>query len=87
MRLKNVATLPNARQERWMSFLSEHDFEIKHIKGKENKVVDTLSHHVNLLFARRNYEFDLENHILREKNLIRNIKIYKKILLKMNKIK
>jgi hypothetical protein len=33
----------NARQARWMAFLSEFDFEIKHIKGKENKVVNALS--------------------------------------------
>ena len=25
----------NARQERWMAFLSEFNFEVKHIKGKE----------------------------------------------------
>ena len=30
----------NARQARWMEFLCEFDFEIKHIKGKENKVAD-----------------------------------------------
>lgn len=28
---------------RWLSFLNEYDFEMKHIKGKENKVVDALS--------------------------------------------
>ena len=33
----------NARKSRWMSLLSEFDFEIKHIKGKENRVVDALS--------------------------------------------
>ena len=33
----------NARQARWLSFLSEFDMEIKHIKGKENKVADALS--------------------------------------------
>jgi hypothetical protein len=33
----------NARQARWMDLLSEFDFEIKHVKGKENKVVDALS--------------------------------------------
>ena len=33
----------NARQARWLDFLSEHHFELKHIKGKENKVVDALS--------------------------------------------
>jgi hypothetical protein len=33
----------NARKSRWIALLSEFDFEIKHIKGKENKVVDALS--------------------------------------------
>jgi hypothetical protein len=33
----------NARQARWMALLSEFDFEIKHTKGKENKVVDALN--------------------------------------------
>ena len=50
----------NARQVRWMPFLSEKDFEIKHTKGKENKFVDDLSHHTKLLYARRSYE-SLEN--------------------------
>ena len=47
-----------------MSFLSEYEFEIKHIKGKENKVADGLSQHANLLFTSNNYESDLENQIL-----------------------
>ena len=33
----------NARQARWLAFLSEYHFELKHIKGKENKVVDGLT--------------------------------------------
>jgi hypothetical protein len=33
----------NARQARWMALLSDFDFEIKHIKGKENRVADALS--------------------------------------------
>jgi hypothetical protein len=33
----------NARQARWMALLSEFDFEIKNIKGKENRVADALS--------------------------------------------
>jgi hypothetical protein len=33
----------NARQARWMALLSEFDFKIKHIKGKENRVADALS--------------------------------------------
>ena len=36
----------NARQYRWLEFLCEFDFEIKHIKGKENKVVDALNRKV-----------------------------------------
>jgi hypothetical protein len=43
--LKNLFGQPtlNVRQTRWMEFLSEYDFEIKHIKGKENQLVDALS--------------------------------------------
>jgi hypothetical protein len=39
----------NARQARWMAFLSEFDFEIKHIKGKENRVVDALSISIKII--------------------------------------
>jgi hypothetical protein len=41
----------NSRQTIWLEFLSEYDFDIKHIKGKENKVVDTLSRRVHELHA------------------------------------
>jgi hypothetical protein len=41
----------NARQSRWMKFLCEYDFDIKYIKGKENKVVDALSRKVHDLHA------------------------------------
>ena len=58
----------NARKARSLSFLTEYDFEIKCIKGKENKVVDALSHHVNLLFACSSYESDLEKKILNAEN-------------------
>jgi hypothetical protein len=34
-----------------MKFLSDYDFDIKHIKGKENKVVDALSKRVHLMHA------------------------------------
>jgi hypothetical protein len=33
----------NMRQARWLAFLSKFDFEVRHIKGKENNVVDALS--------------------------------------------
>jgi hypothetical protein len=40
----------NARQARWLAFLSEFDFEVRHIKGKENKIADALSRKVHGLF-------------------------------------
>jgi hypothetical protein len=39
----------NARQARWMALLSEFDFKIKHIKGKENRVVDSLSRSMKMI--------------------------------------
>jgi hypothetical protein len=40
----------NARKERWLAFLSAFDFEVRHIKGKENKVVDALGRRLHGLF-------------------------------------
>jgi hypothetical protein len=37
----------NVRQSKWLEFPSEYDFDIKHIIGKENKVVDALSRMVH----------------------------------------
>jgi hypothetical protein len=37
----------NVRQSRWLEFLSEYDFDIKNIKGKENKVADALTRRVH----------------------------------------
>ena len=31
------------RNARWLEFLSQFDFEIEHIKGRENVVADSLS--------------------------------------------
>jgi hypothetical protein len=39
----------NVRQARWMAFLSEFDFEIKHIKGKKNRVANALSISVKMI--------------------------------------
>jgi hypothetical protein len=39
----------NDRKNRWLEFLSEHEFDIKHVKGKENKVVDALIRRVHEL--------------------------------------
>jgi hypothetical protein len=41
----------NGKQSRWLEFLCEYDFDIKHVKGKENKVVDALSRRVHELHA------------------------------------
>ena len=50
---------------RWLDFLSEYDFEIQHIKGKENKVVDALSRNAKLNFtaAINTYTIDLEEQL------------------------
>ena len=52
----------NARQARWLSFLSEFDMDIEHIKGKENKIFDTLSRNAcqNISNIGRSASFDLE---------------------------
>jgi len=41
----------NARQSRWLEFLFDYDFDIKHIKGKENKVADALNIRVQELHS------------------------------------
>ena len=52
----------NARQARWLSFLIEFDMDIKHIKGKENKVADALSRnacqHVNSIGSSAQMEIE-----------------------------
>jgi len=40
----------NARKARCLSFLREFEFEVRYIKGKEKKVVDSLSRGVHGLF-------------------------------------
>jgi hypothetical protein len=56
----------NARQTRWLEFLSEYDFYIKHIKGKENKVADALSRRVHIMHATavNMHQSDLKSRIL-----------------------
>ena len=45
MSLKYLFNHPylNAKNSRWLAFLSEYHFELKHIKGEENKIDDALS--------------------------------------------
>ena len=40
----------NARKGIWLCFLSEYHFELKHIKGKENKVSDALSRRTHMIY-------------------------------------
>ena len=60
----------NARQARWLAFLSEFDFEVRHIKGKEDKVTDDLSIRVHGLFEINisREESDIEQRIRVEGN-------------------
>jgi hypothetical protein len=60
----------NSRQSRWLEFLREYDFDIKHIKGKENKVADALSRRVHELRATTisMYQTDVKNKILEAAN-------------------
>jgi hypothetical protein len=49
-----------------MKFLSEYDFDIKHIKGKENKVVDACNIRVHRMHATtiRMHNSNLKSRIL-----------------------
>jgi hypothetical protein len=60
----------NARKSRWLEFLSEYNFDIKHIKGKENKVVDALSRRVHELCATTisMYQIDVKRKIMEVAN-------------------
>jgi hypothetical protein len=60
----------NARHSRWVEFLCEYDFDIKHIKGKENKVVDSLNRRVHKLHATTvsMYRTDIKSIILEAAN-------------------
>ena len=53
----------NVRQARWLAFLSEYYFKIKYIKGKENKVVDSIRRNAvtSFVVAISNYKIDLED--------------------------
>jgi hypothetical protein len=56
----------NARQIRWLEFLCEYDFDIRYIKGKDNKVADALSRKVHELHATSisMYRTDLKDRIV-----------------------
>ena len=56
----------NAKQARWLATLSEFDFEIMYIKGKEKRVADSLSRRVqvNHISTMTSYGIDLQEKIL-----------------------
>jgi len=56
----------NVRQARWLATISEFDFEIRYIKGKENMVVDALSRivQVNHIATMSSYGTNLMTQIL-----------------------
>ena len=62
----------NARQARLLEFLCEFDFEIKHIKGKENKVAGALSrkvqemHVASLSIFQSELRQQIVNHVARD---------------------
>jgi hypothetical protein len=60
----------NARQIRWLEFLCEYDFDIQHIKGKENKVADALNRKVDELHATSisMYRTEIKDRILEATN-------------------
>jgi hypothetical protein len=55
----------HARQARWMALLSEFDFEIKHIKGRENRVFDALTKTMKVIHleAIRTCELDIKERV------------------------
>jgi hypothetical protein len=55
----------NAIQARWMSLLSKFYFEIKHIKGKENRVANALSRSMKTIQLAKvsTYETDVKNRV------------------------
>jgi hypothetical protein len=60
----------NASKSRWLEFLCEYDFDIKNIKGKENKVADALSRRLHELHATTisMYQTDIKGIILEDAN-------------------
>ena len=74
----------NARQARWLSFLSDFDMDIKHIRGKENKVADALSRNAcqNINNIGSSAQIDVEELVIKVANQDPN---YETLLVKLQK--
>ena len=57
----------NVRKYRWLKFLCEFDFEIKYVKGKENKVSYALSRKFHVISFSM-CKFDLRTRVLKAQN-------------------
>lgn len=53
----------NSRKARWLEFIYEFEFEIKHVRGKENKVVDALKKNFHVV-AINIFQTDLRVRVL-----------------------
>jgi hypothetical protein len=53
----------NARKRRWSEIMSEYDFGISYIKGKENVVIDALSRRPRI-FSLETLKVNLREHVL-----------------------
>jgi hypothetical protein len=73
----------NSRQIRGLEFFCEYEFDIKHIKGKENKVADALNRRVHELHAMTisMYQFDIKSIILEATNA--NLYYYMELVAKL----
>ena len=74
----------NARQARWLSFLSEFDMDIKHIRGKENKIADALSRNAcqNINSIGCSAQIDVEDLVNKATN---EYPIYETLMVKLQK--
>ena len=52
----------NTKIARWLAFFIEYHFELKHIKGKENEIVDALSQWAHMLYEVTLIQTNLDFH-------------------------
>ena len=64
MSLKYLLEQPdlNARQARWLAFLSEYHFMLKNIQGNDNKFVNALRQRGHMIYAVTLSQTDLDLH-------------------------